>query len=682
MRIGLIYAIYNLGTILGCLGAGLALGLFAALITPPKYTAETSLLLRVGAAEASQDGLGEPRPYQGEEAVDRALQSDVAIIHSQPVVTDALDRMASEPPSTGLRKTLDRILKASAGRQTLERFNRDLSVGVNPGSSVIRIAFTSPDRERALAAVEAVSAAYVARRSLLYLNGGGGRQDGQIAHYAAMLDTTEAEIQQVRLDYDVLDIAKDIALTSDRLDGLTGRLAQARERLSVVGAELTATDRTLNREPARVLDSQERTNATPNDEARNTLLRLRQERTHVAAQYAADWPGLVELDAKIAAAQTQIAENNLDIRSSDRTVRNPIVNELASRRAGLAIERDAVSRQAAELTTQIEMARQRANRLREADMRLHDLERSRAASETIYRALLVSRAGASIEDQAVDDHSTSLRVVQPPTAPLQGRSVRPVLVLAGLLLGIAAAVVAVTVATMLRQTFITPDEAERALRLPRFMDFDVRESAWRSLAGAKAADVLADRLADVRIDAQPVRIVQIVGEDPASRARLALALARAMARRDEGQVLLIDGDMAARYRAAASPQNLRRLPTGPGHLDVAQMGEPGLWAAVAPGTSSIGDPRSSIEDLERTMILLRNAFARVIIAADGPFDNPAALRRYPLVDANLLIVTAEVTRGPVAARMRDTVLSAGGDLLGFLFTQRRQYIPEAIYRWL
>ncbi len=682
MRIGLIHALYNLKTILGCLGLGLALGLFAALITPPTYTAETSLLLRVGAAEASQDGLGEPRPYQGEEAVDRALQSDVAIIRSQPVITDALDRMSPEPPSTGLRNRVDRVLRARAERRTLERFNRDLSVGVKPRSSVIRIAFTSPDRERALAAVEAVSAAYVARRSLLYLNGGGGRQDGQIEHYAAMLDATEAEIQRVRLDYDVLDITKDVALTSDRLDGLTGRMAQARERLSVVGAELIATDRTLSREPARVLDSQERTNATPNDEARNTLLRLRQERTHVAAQYAADWPGLIELDAKIASAQTQIAENNLDIRSSERTVRNPVISELASRRAGLAIERDAVSRQAAELAAQVEAVRQRANQLREADMRLHDLERSRAASETIYRALLVSRAGSRIEDQALDDHSTSLRVVQPPTAPLRGRSVRPALALAGLLLGIAAAIVAVTVATVLRQTFITPDEAERALRVPRFMDFDAHESAWRSLAGSKAADRLADRLADVRIDAQPVRIVQILGEDPTSRARLALALARAMARRGEGQVLLIDGDMADRYRASASPQNLRRLPTGPGHLDVAQMGEPALWAAVAPGTSSIGDARSSIEDLGRTMILLRNAFARVIIAADGPFDSPAALRRHSVADANLLMITAEVTRGPVAARMRDTVLSAGGDLLGFLFIQRRRYIPEAIYRWL
>lgn len=668
--------------ILGCLCAGFALGLLAAVVTPPKYTAETLLLVRVGAAEAAQDGLGEPRPYQGEEAVERALQSDVAIIRSQPVITDAVQRMTAEPQSSGLRNTIDRALHGQGGRRTLERFNRDLSVGVEPGSSVIRIAFSSPDRKRALAAVEAVSAAYVARRGLLYVNGSGGRQDGQIAQYARRLDTTEAEIQQVRLDYDVLDIAKDVALTSDRLDGLTGRLAQARERLSVVRAELAATDRTLNREPARVLDSQERTNATPNDEARNTLLRLRQERTHVAAQYAADWPGLIELDAKIAAAQGQIAENNLDIRSSDRTVRNPVVNELASRRAGLTVEHEAVARQAAELAIQVETARQRIHRLREADMRLHDLERSRTASETIYRALLVSRAGASLEDQAVDDPTTTLRVVQPPTAPLKGRSVQPLLVLAGLMLGIAAAIVAVTVATALRQTFVTPDEAERALGVPRFMDFDRDESAWRSPAGREAADRMADRLAAVRIEAQPVRIVQILGEDPASRARLALALARALARRGEGQVLLIDADMADRYRAAALPESLRRLPTGSGHLDVAQLGEPGLWAAVAPRTPPAGAPVDPAEDLARTMILLRNAFAHVVIAADGAFDSPAARRRYPVADANLLMVTADVTRGPVAARMRDTVLSSGGDLLGFLFTHRRHYIPEAIYRWL
>jgi uncharacterized protein involved in exopolysaccharide biosynthesis len=42
--------------VLACLAGGLALGLAVAAATPPQFTAESLLLLRVGATEAAQEG--------------------------------------------------------------------------------------------------------------------------------------------------------------------------------------------------------------------------------------------------------------------------------------------------------------------------------------------------------------------------------------------------------------------------------------------------------------------------------------------------------------------------------------------------------------------------------------------------------------------------------------------------
>ncbi len=661
---------YNLKLIVLCLVVGLNLGLTAALFSPPKFTAESLVLLRIGATEAAQEGLNGPPTYQGAEVVQRALQSDVQIVRSDPVIraaVAALARDAGKPPEL----------------RAMERFARALKVEIEPGSNVLRIAFADRDRGRALRAVQAVIDAYVARRADLYVNASRARQDQEIGRYDRALSRTEDEIQTMRRDHDVLDIDKDVALASDRLDALSQRAAQVRERRGVVATELAAVDRGRATTPDRVLDSQERTNATPNDEARNTLLRLRQDRAHVVEQYSADWPGLTEIDARIAAAQAQIVENSQDIRATDRTVRNPVADLLATRRASLSIELASLGRQSAELAGQLAAAQARVSELRDAGMRLHDLERSRSASETIHRSLLIGRAGAALEDQAVDDRHTTIRIVQPPTAPREGRDLRPTLVLAGVAFGLALAVAAAAIRVVLRQVFVSPAEAEATLGLGALATFDAGAGPGAE-AGRMEVDQLAGLLLDAAIEGRGLRVVQIVGDDGAAKSRLGLSLARAIVGRtgSEDPVLLVDGDAADRYRRKASQAAIRTLPLGGGDLQVGRSVVPGLWAALAPGETAIGDPGASLEQMRACLDLLRGAFGRVILVAPADFDDLIARRLYGLADANLLLVEAEMTRAPAAKRMREVVLASGGDLIGLVLTGRRHHIPEALYRWL
>ncbi|MES2862032.1 MAG: hypothetical protein V4701_11195 [Pseudomonadota bacterium] len=666
IRQALVQLFYNQKTILLCLVVGLAVGVIAALATPPRFTAESLILLRIGATEAAQEGLNGPQAYVGGEAVQRALASDVRIARSEPVIRAALTALARDR-SSGVQP------------DAMTKFARALTVEIEPNSNVMRIAFADPDRERALAAVQAVIDAYVARRADLYVNASRARQDQEIDRYQAELTGTETAIQRTRLDHDVLDIDKDVALASDRLDALSQRVDQAQERRGAVVAELAAVTRQTAATPDRVADSQERTNSTPNDEARNTLLRLRQERVHLAEQYAADWPGLAELDARIAAAQAQIVENSQDIRVSDRSIRNPVADLLASRGAALRIELASLDRQLSELAPQLATARARVADLRDAEMRLHDLERSRSASETIHRSLLIGRAGAALEDQAVDDADTTVRIVQPPTAPMSGRDLRPTLLLAGAALGLALAIAATAVSAASRQVFISPDEAETSLALDRLMTFDAAASDPRSDAGRVAVDRLAALLMDLDLDGRPLHVLQIIGDD-ALKSRLALGLSKALAART-GPVLLIDLDAAGHYRRKAGDV-VQHLPSGAGHLDVARSAVAGLWVSVSPADTPLGDPRASLDQARAFLDLMRGAFGRIVIVASRDFEAHAARRLYALADANLLMVRSEATRAPVARRMREVVLASGGDLLGFVFTERRHHIPQAIYRWL
>jgi uncharacterized protein involved in exopolysaccharide biosynthesis len=669
-RDALTHVFYNQKAILVCLLVGLALGVGAAALSPPKFTAASLVLLRIGATQAAQEGLNGPQTYQGGEAVLRALQSEVQIVRSDPVIQAAMGRLAEADGRD-----------PDVGPAAMGRLAKALKVEIEDGSNVLRIAYVSQDRSKALAAVQAVIDAYVDRRAALYVNASRARQDREIDRYDTALSRTEGEIQRIRLDHDVLDIDKDIALASDRLEALIQRAGQAQERRGAVSAELAAVSRQLATAPERVLDSQERTNSTPNDEARNTLLRLRQDRAHVVEQYNEDWPGLAEIDARIAAAQAQIVENAQDIRSSDRTVRNPVADLLVQRRASLGIELASLQRQSAELATQLAAARARVGDLRTAEMRLHDLERSRSASETIHRSLLIGRAGAALEDQAVDDRNTTVRVVQPPTAPLTGRDLRPTLVLAGVALGIGLAIAVTAVGMVLRQVFIAPGEAETSLGLDALISIDATASNLRSDAGQTAMARLAGLLLDLDFEGRPLQVFQFVGDDAGAKCRLALGVAQAMAARAGGSVLLIDLDAADHYRKKAG-EAVQRLPAGSTHLDVARSASAGLWAAVSPTQTPLGAPTATAEEARAFLDLMRGAFARIVLVGAREFDMPDARRLHGLADASILIVQAEATRAPAARRMREVVLASGGDLLGFVFTGRRHHVPEAIYRWL
>ena|GEM_PF-6365427 len=669
MRDALVHVFYNQKAILICLIIGLTAGVAAALFTPPKFTASSLILLRIGATEAAQEGLNGPQQFQGGEAVARALQSEVQIVRSDPVIQAAMTRLAEQ--GEGRRPD----------PKTMAAFAKALKVEIETGSNIMRVAFADEDRAHALAAVQAVIDGYAERRAELYVNASRERQDGEIARYDRALNDTEGEILRIRTDHDVLDIDKDVALASDRLEALIQRAGQAQERRGAVAAELAAVGRQLGSTQERVLDSQERTNSTPNDEARNTLLRLRQDRAHIVEQYNEDWPGLAEIDARIAAAQAQIVENAQDIRSSDRTIRNPVADLLVTRRASLGIELASLQRQSAELAIQLAAARARVADLRDAEMRLHDLERSRSASETIHRSLLIGRAGAALEDQAVDDSNTTVRIVQPPTAPQTGRDLRPTLVLAGGALGLALAVATTAAGMAVRQVFIAPGEAESSLALDALMTIDAAAADPRSEAGRAAIARLAGLLLDVVVDGRPLQIIQFVGDSAPAKSRLALGVAQAMAARGVGSVLLIDLDAADHYRKKAADA-VQRLPAGSAHLDVARSAAPGLWAAVNPAETPLGGPAATAEEARAFLDLMRGAFGRIVLVASRDFEAPDVRRLYGLADANILIVQAEATRAPAARRMREVVLASGGDLLGFVLTGRRRYVPEALYRWL
>jgi hypothetical protein len=79
---------------------------------------------------------------------------------------------------------------------------------------------------------------------------------------------------------------------------------------------------------------------------------------------------------------------------------------------------------------------------------------------------------------------------------------------------------------------------------------------------------------------------------------------------------------------------------------------------------------------------LRDRFDLVLIAPPAVSEAPMAMLLSRFVDGNVLVLTADETRAPVAAELRDSLKTAGGQVIGAILTRYHSHVPGFLRRWL
>jgi hypothetical protein len=681
---------YYRRTLLGCVMAGFVVGGALAIMARTQFLADTLMLVLIGPeSAAAQDASGAGTALVSVDGL-KVVQSEIQIIQTDQVIRAAAQQIGPAilyPALAGPR--LFGLIRARDEREllgaVLEKFRADLRVENDAGSNLIRISFPHPDRDVAIRTVQAVLGAYLAKRREIYASTNSSFLEQQIARYQKHLDQLKAEIESLGVRYDVLDIAQDILLVGNRLDSIMQRQNQVRERIAAVQTEVVAVRINLANQREIVLDYRERSTTTGNDEARNTLVRLQQQRTHFVSAYSASWAGLDEIDRKIEVVRAQISANNQRPYTAERMVRNPAINVLDNRLASLEVEEKALVHQLEELVDQSHQADQRAKTLREADGQLHALILAREVTESAYRQLSARQPGAVFQDKVVEERNANLHVVQPPTSPILGRSLAVAYLFAGVFVGLLLGVASSVIASMLRHIYITPTEVERDLALPSLGTFDQTGSEVDSLSQQNEIAALSALLQDITVGGRWLSSLLVVGATaPPGNAAVIRALGAELATAYDRRTLIVDlqGDGQSHALALGQPQGYP-APSLQSPIPVAATRVAGLWVAVRPTQSILGDHHAPRSQVRATLDKLRQQFGMLLIIGgeDGAEDH--GLRRLAgLVDGNMLVLQAEQTRTEEAARLCSTILAAGGNTLGFLFMGRRYYVPGWLYRRL
>jgi len=625
---------------LGILVAAVLAGLAAAAFVPPTYRAQARLL-------ALSAGVYDMQADNGAASTQQVLNpTDVANVEIQLLESAELHR-------TVAREELGPAASAAAVADRAQRLESALHVTKATDANVIQLSYTDRDPRAAAATLRRILGAYFTARAGVLTSGRLGFLTAQLAKAQGELDAVDRQIVTVQRQNGVVDIAAQVASAVQQAGDLSRARLEAEAALAEGRRSIDVLRRGAGQVPRQVELYSDNTEAARSiGDMQTRLLDLRGRRADFASRYMAESPQVVQLDKQIAGLDAAIARQRRDLVTTRRVGRNEVydtardrLNQAEAAAAGSAARGGALSVQegaARARLTQLIGVSDTLSRLRLRRDILADSVRSVAGR---VEAARIQQSGATSVG------GTNVRVVEAPSVP--GRRSNPpiMFVAAGVVAGLALAAIALVVLASLRTTWLSAEEASRALDLP-VLPVAAGEAAERRAYGELAAAV--DRGGDGGATTLLV--------SPLSRGDLqaaAIGLGTALDRRAPGRVILV------RFADDAP------VPEGAGALRIHPMG--------SMATAVIGTAACLQRGVAGALLgELRRRWDHVVVTVPPAAQSVEGLELAGLVDASVLVVRADETTGASAASLAATLRDRGGDPLGAVLVGLRDYVP----RWL
>ncbi len=652
------------GIITACAAAGLLLGIIAGQAFPRLFQA-SALLYALGADDA-------------------AMQGELSILRSDDVLHATVAQVGPTTIITALgRPMLEGILlpRCAAGTQ-YERCAASLlkpglemlldgSRGGEQAGRVLRLRarFTDP----ALTA-SVLDAAIVADRNArrgAYVTARAATIAPQLQDATAEAMRLASEANAIRKEAGVLDIGLGISAAVTETSSLALRQSEVRERQGAVEAGLAQSRVQLRASPELVVGSREINSGIPAPGLNTLLLQMQLERAHMAQLYAPGFPGILELDRKIAVAESTAQAQAAQSASVIRDIRNPNWDTLSAKVASLQADNDALARQGYELGRQAALMALRAETLRSADTRLFALRQRQDAAEAAVRQLSAEMTTLRMQDTLTATRADELRLLQRGSVEEVPWTGMPTTAALGLAAGLLTGFVAAVRASRKRAFYAVAREAERHLRLPQLAAMTLWRRGGSRPPLQQQAHNLAMRILDLSDDSGgKLSTIHLVGTEETDGAHLvAHALAREIGKLRQVRVVVL----CLGRTAQGDMQSVVSLPApGPEGLQANAMLETssadefpatgGLIRAVLRGQDNFDGP------LRLQFARLREMQNLVLVISSHGLGHRATGRVSELSDLDVMVLRARSTRVDAAHRLARGLAAAGMRPAGFTFT--------------
>jgi uncharacterized protein involved in exopolysaccharide biosynthesis len=617
------------------------LGVAIALLLPPSYVSRARLLTLNAGVYDMQPGTTTTPPVQDPTA---AVNTEMQLLASSELHREVAREELGPSASTD---TINRWVR---------QFESHLHITKVEAANVIELDLSARDPNEAAGSLKRLLEGYFRQRAEVLTSGRVAFLADQRDKVKEQLDDANAQIAAYEKQNGVVDVEAQIngAVEQDtqlhqQQQEADAAVAESRKSVAVLVTNAQGVPPTVeiyndNTEAAHTIGTMQ-----------SSLLQLEAKRADLASRYMPESPFVTQADAQIAQLRGEIEKQKLDLMSSRRTGYNGYHDTVQDQVAQAQAKMAGATARRNTLNGQVAASRDHLKSLISVSDTLSRMKMQRDLLADTVKTYSTQLEQARIQqNQATSLGSTNVRVIEAPVPPSR-RSNPPLLIIAAAIVSaLAITAVVVFLLSSLRETFLSPQEAERGLDLPVLCILPRRSSS------ASARRDYGRLIAEINTHhtAETGKIVLML--TPHSQTELdatAEGLIAALERRAPGQVALLKLDP----EAATS------------NCGVVMHQQDG----IATGTIGIEIPR---ENLAGILSELRAAHDYVILTAPPASSYFESVETAPLADLVLLVLQAEETRKPVAEAIVEQVAHMGARVSGLIMTGRRYLIPGWVYR--
>lgn len=664
-------------TVVGVVALIVLLTAFVAFSLTPQYRAIAEVMLEPQSQRAGEGeipALGVLRDGEAESQMrvmtSRALLEKVVTAEgllSDPEFNAAIAPAGGLLAALGWRAERERedVAPARQRAHTVDALSRNLSVRLLGRSHVMEVAVTSEDSEKAARLANAVVDAYIAGQLAAKRRANEEAShwlDGQVRTLREQVQAAERAVERYRSEAGLIG-GRESGIHAQQMTELNSELILARARRVEVEARLRRAEELLAEggadSAAEVLDSPLIQSLRQEEAA------IQRREAELGTEYGDRHPRMINVRAELADLRGKI---ELEVRKIVQNLRNE-ARVAASREQAL---REALGAQETE-----------AARLKEAEVRLRQLEREAEAERALFNTFLARLKETAVHYEVQRADARIISRAEPASRPASPNI--PLILGLAFLAGLPCAAGLALLVDRRNEGISNLTElqaVDQAPALGMVHQLEPREAhrgvpadvvlAKPLSAYAEAFQGLRTRLLLSAVDRPPRSLMVTSAQPREGKSTLALGLARTLARGGH-RVLLLEADF--RNPALAG---MLRLPERPGLAEVLTRQAP-LERALQ------HDPHSSLHVLlagtaadpthllsSRGLPLLLAACTRTydMVIVDAPpvlvVHDPQVLAG--MVDKTILAVGWRATSARVAAMALDRLRGAGADVAGTVLT--------------
>ena len=450
------------------LGVFLALfvvGLAAALLMKTQYPAHSSILVRLGQEYVYEPNVGDAA-RGAIPTTDQLIQSEAEMLSSEE-----LRRRVLQDLGVGrvFPSRADAYAKAPGAKrlqlldQAIAAMGTNLKVDSAPDTSVVRVTYSDTDADRAALVLGKLLDEYLVYRRAVLVGASEPFLDQQLKDFETQLAGADSAYQAFLVDAGVADfdteksslssvetsLTSDVYLVQARLKEIEGRLDELGRQVGKVSPEIS-----LYRDA----------NTAPTDK----LVQLQLERQDLLSRYKPSSQPVRDVDQKIAQLQAMVGQGGEggQFPGPRRFGANPVYQTVQTEQIQLTAEANSMRTRQAAIDDELGQIAVRRQKLNALEPRYLELSRDRDLLQSEIKDLMQKKQETEAAQSISSKSSDNIRIIERPTPPTSGKSLKKPLAALALLFAAFTALCTGLVRLFLRRGFPTAASAARTLDLP------------------------------------------------------------------------------------------------------------------------------------------------------------------------------------------------------------------------